>query len=47
MTITLWGILYIIGVFGVVFVLPGIKDWRFWAGLSSLAATHIAILLSA
>lgn len=47
MTITLYGVLYTAGVFGVVFMLPSIKGWRFWTGLASLAVTHAAILFSA
>lgn len=47
MDVTPWAILYIAGVFGVVFALPNIKSWRFWMGLAGLAVTHVAILLSA
>lgn len=47
MTTALTGVLYCAGVFGVVFTLPTIKGWRFWAGLASLAVTHAAVLIYA
>jgi hypothetical protein len=47
MTTALTGILYAAGVFGVVFMLPSIKGWRFWVGLGSLAVTHAAVLIYA